>query len=169
MAGGKKSEAELNDLIEHVLVDAYGDDEQLWAFRQVMEDEIRWPADAFVVGEPVTVLEVDYDGNERRGLTARCRREDGSEYRVTASDVMFPEGSKGADYVAAYRMWLGIEPYPPLSVSKRPKVTDDDLEMNKKVELVALAVKGKAVSCRILEKKSRRHAQAHGALGGRTG
>jgi len=37
------------------------------------------PADAFVVGEPVTVLEIDYDGNERRGLTVRCRREDGSE------------------------------------------------------------------------------------------
>jgi hypothetical protein len=74
MAGRKKSEAELNDLIEHIVVDAYGDDEQLWAFRQVMEDEIRLPADAFVVGEPVTVLQIDYDGNERRGLTVRCRR-----------------------------------------------------------------------------------------------
>ena len=152
MAGGKKNEAELNDLIEHILVDAYGDDEQLWAFRQVMEDEIRLPADAFVMGEPVTVLEIDYDGNERRGLTARCRREDGSEHRLAASDVMFPEGSKEADYVAAYRMWLGIDPYPPISVSKRPKATEDDLDMNKKVELVALAVRGNAVSCRILGK-----------------
>ena len=104
MAGGKKNEAELNDLIEQIVVDAYGDDEQLWAFRQVMEDEIRLPAEAFVVGEPVTVLEIDYDGNERRGLTVRCRREDGSEHRLSASDVMFPEGSKGSDYVAAYRM-----------------------------------------------------------------
>ncbi len=152
MAGGKKSEAELNDLIEHIVVDAYGGDEQLWAFRQVMEDEIRLPADAFVVGEPVTVLEIDYDGNERRGLTVRCRREDGSEHRLAASDVMFPEGSKGADYVAAYRTWLGIEPYPPISVYKRPKATEDDLDLSKKVELVALAVRGKAVSCRILGK-----------------
>jgi hypothetical protein len=152
MAGGKKSEAELNDLIERIVADAYGDDEQLWAFRQVMEDEIRLPADAFVVGEPVTVLEIDYDGNERRGLSVRCRREDGSEHRLAASDVMFAEGSKGADYVAAYRTWLGIEPYPPISVSKRPKATEDDLDLNKKVELLALAVRGKAVSCRILGK-----------------
>jgi len=91
VAGGKKSEAELNDLIEHIVVDAYGDDEQLWAFRQVMEDEIRLPADAFVMGESVTVLEIDYDGNERRGLTARCRREDGSEHRLAASRVPNPE------------------------------------------------------------------------------
>jgi hypothetical protein len=152
MAGGKKNEEELNDMIEEIVVDAYGDDEQLWAFRQVMEDEIALPADAFVVGEPVTVLEIDYDGNERRGLTVRCRREDGSEHRLAASDVAFPEGSKGADYVAAYRTWLGIEPYPPVSVSKQPKATEDDLDMNKKVELIALAVKGNAISCRILGK-----------------
>jgi hypothetical protein len=67
MAGGKKSEPELNDLIEHILVDAYGDDEQLWAFRRVMEDEIRLPADAHAVGEPVTVLEIDYDGTNAAG------------------------------------------------------------------------------------------------------
>lgn len=152
MAGDKKSEEELNDLIEEIVVDAYGGDEQLWAFRQVMEDEIRLPAEAFVVGEPVRVLEIDYDGNERRGLTVRCLRGDGSEHRLAASDVVFPEGSKGADYVAAYRMWLGIEPYPNVSVYKRPKATEDDLPMYKKVDLIALAVKGKAISCRILGK-----------------
>jgi hypothetical protein len=152
MARGKKSEGELNDLIENIVVDAYGDDEQLWAFRQVMEDEIALPADACVVGEPVTVLTIDYDGNERRGLTVRCRREDGSEHTVAACDLAFPEGSKGADYVAAYRTWLGIEPYPPVSVFKRPKATEDDLDMRRKVDLVALAVKGNAISCRILGK-----------------
>jgi hypothetical protein len=54
--------------------------------------------------------------------------------------------------VAAYRTWLGIEPYPPISADKRPKATEDDLDLNKKVELVALAVREKAVSCRILGK-----------------
>ena len=37
-------------------------------------DSVALPADAFVIGEPVEVVEVDYDGNARRGLTARCRR-----------------------------------------------------------------------------------------------
>ena len=46
MAGGKKSEEELNDLVDEITVDAYNDDEQLWAFRQVFEDEVALPTDA---------------------------------------------------------------------------------------------------------------------------
>jgi hypothetical protein len=149
MAGGRESKEELNELIEQIIVDAYGGDEQLWAFRQVIEDEVAVPVDAFVIGEPVTVLSIDYDGNERRGLTARCRREDGSKHLIAACDLAFPDGSTGARYVAAYRMWLGVEPYPRVSSRRRPKATEDDLDMNADVELIALAVKGNAVSCRI--------------------
>jgi hypothetical protein len=104
----------LDELIEEIIVDAYGEDEQLWAFRQVIEDEVLLPADGFVIGEPVSVVEIDYDGNERRGLTARCRHEDGSVHVVAASEVVFPKGSTGARYMAAYRKWLGIDPYPPV-------------------------------------------------------
>ncbi|MFU8858017.1 MAG: hypothetical protein ACNA8S_13565 [Deferrisomatales bacterium] len=107
MSRAGADDKELDDLIEAITVDAYGDDEQLWAFRQVLEDEVALPADAFVVGEPVSVIEIDYDGNVRRGLTARCRREDGAEHVVAASDVVFPERSSGARYGAAYRKWLG--------------------------------------------------------------
>jgi hypothetical protein len=150
MAGGKKSEEELNDLVDEITVDAYNDDEQLWAFRQVIEDEVAMPADAFALGEPVTLIEIDYDGNERRGLTARCRRDDGSEHVLSASDLVFPEGSIGADYLAAYRTWLGVEPYPQAPLYTKPKATEDEIDMTKDVQLVALAVKGKAISCRIL-------------------
>jgi len=149
----RKREEELNDLVDEIVVDAYGDDEQLWAFRQVMEDEISLPADASAVGEPVVVLEIDYDGNERRGLTARCRREDGSEHIVAACDLIFPEASKATDYIAAYRRWLGIEPYQDVLLRKKPKAVEDDVVVGKKVELIALAVKGNAVSCRILGKE----------------
>ena len=58
----------LDRLIEGIIVDAYGDDEQLWAFRQAFEDDVTLPADGFVIGEPVSVVKIDYDGNERRGL-----------------------------------------------------------------------------------------------------
>ncbi len=152
MAGDKKSQEELNDLVDDITVDADGDDEQLWAFRQVIEDEVAMPTDAFVVGEPVTVKEIDYDGNERRGLTAKLRREDAFEHVVSASDLIFPEGSKGADYIAAYRTWLGIEPYPQISLSKKPKATEDEIDMSEDLQLIALAVKGNAISCRILGK-----------------
>jgi hypothetical protein len=144
-------------LIDEIIADAYGDDEQLWAFRQAFEDNVVVPAEAFVVGERVTVMTIDYDGNERRGLTARCRREEGSEQVIAACDLIFPEGSAGARYMAAYRMWLGIEP--PLQVSlsitrRRPqKATEDDFDMTRDVELIAVAVKGNAVSCRIVGKE----------------
>ena len=45
----KKLEA-LDKLIEEITVDAYGDDEQLWAFRQAFEDDVALPADGFVIG-----------------------------------------------------------------------------------------------------------------------
>jgi hypothetical protein len=145
--------AVLEELIEEIVVDAYGDDEQLWAFRQVFEDEVAVPADGFVIGEPVAVVEIDYDGNTRCGLTARCRREDGSEHVVAASDVVFPDGSSGARYVAAYRKWLGLEPHPPQtspSSRRRHKATSADLDLGRPVELVALSVKERAARCRLL-------------------
>ncbi len=107
----------LDELIEEITVDAYGDDEQLWAFRQAIEDAVTLPAAGFVIGEPVSVLRIDYDGNERLGLRAKCRREDGSKYAVAVSDVVFPEGSIGARYIAAYRKWLGLKPNPSVTLA----------------------------------------------------
>ena len=149
MAGGRKNEEELSNLVDEIVVDAYGDDEQLSAFRQVIEDEVALPTGASVIGEPVTVLSIDYE-NERRGLTATCRRKDGSEYTVAACDLVFPQTSKAADYIAAYRTWLGIDPYPQFTSRKKSKAKKDDIVMGKKVDLIALAVKGNAISCRIL-------------------
>ena len=63
----------LEELIEEITVDAYGEDEQLWAFLQAFEDNLTVPCDGFVIGEPVSVIAFDYDGNERRGITAQCR------------------------------------------------------------------------------------------------
>lgn len=57
----------LDGLIEKIITDAYGDDEQLWAFHSAAEDGIELPCDAFVIGEPVSVVEFDYDKNPRRG------------------------------------------------------------------------------------------------------
>ena len=39
MASDKATEK----LLEEILVDAYGEDEQLWAFRQAFEDEVPLP------------------------------------------------------------------------------------------------------------------------------
>lgn len=136
-----KEIAGLDRLIEEITVDAYGDDEQLWAFRQALEDEITLPANGVVIGEPVSVVAIDYDGNERRGLTTKCRREDGSEHVVAASEVVFPDGSNAARHISAYRKWLGLEPYlpgdpAPSHRKRQPKATADDLDLSGPVDLV---------------------------------
>ena len=61
-------EMDLDDLIEQITVDAYGD-EGYWSFRQAFEDHLVFPAPASVVGADVTVTKIDFDGDERRGLT----------------------------------------------------------------------------------------------------
>jgi hypothetical protein len=73
------------NLIEQITVDAYGDVEQLWAFRQAFEDDLTVPCAATIAGAPVTVIKFDFDGNERRGLTAKCRLQDGSQQTPTSS------------------------------------------------------------------------------------
>jgi hypothetical protein len=103
----------IDDLIEDVTVDAYGPDEQLWAFRQVFEDTARFPFAAQVVGVDVQVDMVDYDGDDRRGLIAICQR-DGQQHRVSLLDVILrePVDPEPAQLMQAYRRWAGADPRP---------------------------------------------------------
>jgi hypothetical protein len=115
-------QAALDELIEEITTDAYGEDEQLWAFRQAFEDSVTLPAEGAVVGEPVLVIAFDYDGNERRGLTAKVRRADGREHVVAAADVTMPARSEGARHLAAYRKWMGLTPSRPSASAAQRKV-----------------------------------------------
>jgi hypothetical protein len=147
--------SELDELIEEITVDAYGEAEQLWAFHQAFEEEIPVPSGAFVIGEPVSVQAFDFDGNERRGLVAKCLRPDGRKYVVAASDVVFPPGSEGARYVASYRKWMGLPPFPPEATNPSPgklrRETPSLATASKHlVELAVLSVKGQAVTCRFV-------------------
>ncbi len=146
---------DLDGLIKEITTDAYGDDEQISAFHCAFDDGIELPSDAFVIGEPVSVVGFDYDGNARRGLVARCRREDGSEHAVSASEVVLAEQSNGSHLVAAYRKWSGLDPWPkPAGPSprrtRRHKVAAADLDLSGPVELVVLSVKEKAARCRLV-------------------
>jgi hypothetical protein len=42
--------AALDALIDQITIDANGEEEQLWAFRQAFEDEVGVPCDGFVYG-----------------------------------------------------------------------------------------------------------------------
>jgi hypothetical protein len=144
--------AALDALVDEVLVDAYGEDEQLWAFRQAFEDHVCVPCDGTVVGEPVKVIQFDYDGNTRRALTS-CRRADGREYVVAASDVVLAPTTQGDRYIAAYRKWLGLSPR--LSEhgrKERPQLCAPVPDLQReRIDLVVLSVKQKTARCRLLE------------------
>ncbi|MDT8319274.1 MAG: tetratricopeptide repeat protein [Xanthomonadales bacterium] len=147
---------DLDASIEEITTDAYGDDEQTWAFHCAFEDGIELPCDAFVIGEPVSVVEFDYDGNQRRGLVARCKREDGSEHTVSASELTLAEQSKGGHLHAAYRKWSGLDPWPERGAALPPrqqrwhKVAATDLDLSGPIKLVVLSVKERAARCRLV-------------------
>jgi hypothetical protein len=104
--------ASLDEIIDELTAEARSDDEQIWNFRQALQKHVALPCDGFVIGEPVKLLSFNYDGNQRRGVTATCRRSDGREYEVAVLEVLVPTHTDGSRYHAAYRHWMGLEPYP---------------------------------------------------------
>jgi hypothetical protein len=145
----------LNDLIDELTAEAGSDDERIWNFQQALQEHIGPPCEGLVIGEPVMVVEFGYDGNQRRAVTAKCRRADGREYEVVAAyDVVIPASLPGADYLAAYRQWVGFEPNPPTESrtrdTSRPGGVAPSIDLCGSVELVVLSVKQKAARCRLL-------------------
>ena len=98
---------DLDLLVEEITVDAYGD-EGYWAFLQAIDDEVRFPINAALVGMPVVVARVDFDGDERRGLVAAVVR-NGSTATISMLDLDLTAADPTvACLVAAYRHWLGL-------------------------------------------------------------
>lgn len=96
----------IQKVIEMILVDAYGEDEQLGAFQTVFEDAVEVPIKATVLGHVIEVLEFDY-ADPLRGVFAKCR-----EGEVSLVDICFPPDTVAAWIHAAYRDFLGLEPFP---------------------------------------------------------
>lgn len=59
------SNAEVATRIEEIVVDAYGDDEQLRSFERVLDELLNQPVPAMVIGEPVELVSVRADGSCR--------------------------------------------------------------------------------------------------------
>src|ERR1035441_3872138 len=142
--------AALDELIDELTAEAAGDDERIVAFLQALEKHVALPCDGTVIGEPVSVVKFDYQGNQRRGLTAKCRRVDGCEYEVTASEVALSPNKPGSHYLEAYRKWMGVEPYPPEARARTCESPAAALDLRGPVELVVQSVKQKAARVRLL-------------------
>jgi hypothetical protein len=142
--------------IQQVAGSAQTDDEAFRAWQRLFLERVALPCDGFVIGEPISVVEFCYEGNPRRGLTARCRRADETTHVVAACDVvLLPPRSAGGRALAAYRRWLGLEPLHTESpgdvrAARRHKATASDVELAGPVELVLLSVKDTAARCLLL-------------------
>lgn len=145
-----------DELIEKITSGAANDEESFRAFLDACMAGVKLPCDAFVIGEPVSVIAFGYDGNVRRGLTATCRREDGSEHVVGAGDVVMNVRAHDTHIFTAYRYWLGLPPVGAIQPAKgrqsrRHKVNPGDLDLASSIKLVVLSQKTIAVRCRLLD------------------
>lgn len=143
----RKRSSELDALLDEILTDAHGDEEQLWALRQALEDNVKVPCAATIAGEPVKVTKFDYDGNARRGLTVEISRPDGSKHVVAAADVLL-EDAPSHRYVAAYRQWMGVEPLTSESPRTQRSARTEPPAGN--IDVVVLSLSARAARCRIL-------------------
>ena len=138
-----------------IVASAKTEDQQLRALEAAAQSEVALPADAFVVGEPVTATSITYSGHPRAGLTLWGVRGD-RRVSVALSDVAFPPGSAGARFVSLYRAWLGFGELPsdPALTGAMPmaqhKVTSEDITVGSAVDLIVLACKSNALRCRLL-------------------
>ena len=98
------SNADLDGLIEEVLVDAYDDSEQLSSFECAF-DEVRLPVAAAALGMACSLVAVRFNGDERRGLEGEIVL-DGALHRMSLLDVVVTDdGHDAARLLAAFRRW----------------------------------------------------------------
>lgn len=99
----KRSNAELEALVEQAVVDAYGEDEQLSAFHVMIEDNLAVPFQTTVLGVEVTVTKVDFRPGS--GIVAICTR---GKHRqaIGILDLPLPDPPPdGAEWIEAFRHW----------------------------------------------------------------
>jgi hypothetical protein len=101
----------IDQLIDAVLVDAYGPDEQLCAIQQAFEDAATFPFAATIAGADIDVTDIDYDGDDHRGLLAVCHPER-KRQTVSLLDVVPapPLTPATRHLIDTYRRWAGAEP-----------------------------------------------------------
>jgi hypothetical protein len=96
--------AELDQLIEEAVVDAYNESEQITGFYTMIDENLAVPFMTEILGVAVTVEKVDLTGDEQ--IVAVCRR-GRLRQRVPILDLPLPEERpEGAEWIDAYRRWV---------------------------------------------------------------
>jgi len=99
------SNARLQAMIDEATVDCSDESEQVTGWYTMIEEHLAVPFDATILGVPATVERVDL--NRREQIVAICAR--GRDRQVIPIlDLPLPTPlPDGAEWIAAYRHWLG--------------------------------------------------------------
>ena len=103
-AVGELSQADLDELVEAAIVDAYGEDEQLVGFYTMIEENLALPFTTRVLGVEVTVESIDLTDC---GIAAICVR---GMHRQPVAILELPLPAPpppGSEWITAYRHWTG--------------------------------------------------------------
>jgi hypothetical protein len=96
---------EIQSAMEDATVDSNGEDEQLSGLFYAMAEEIEFPWQGSLLGEAVTVVDIEMPDNDRLGIDFVVER-NGKQSRIEARSVEmlepFPDGHL---YFAAYLLW----------------------------------------------------------------
>jgi hypothetical protein len=98
------SQADLDELVEEAIVDAYGEDEQLTGFYTMIEENLALPFTTRVLGVEATVAGIDLTDC---GIVAICVR---GTHRQSIPILDLPLAAPappGSEWIAAYRHWVG--------------------------------------------------------------
>ncbi|MGO9465646.1 MAG: hypothetical protein ACLQIB_39520 [Isosphaeraceae bacterium] len=112
---GKKSTAqmwtdrldmtEVEGALENATVDAYGEDEQHSGLLTAIQEELAFPFQVQVLGETVTVVDMEWPENDEFGLDLVVER-NGQRHRIEARSAnLLPPFPEGHLYLAAYLDW----------------------------------------------------------------
>lgn len=94
----------LEDLIYRAVVDAHDDEEQQLGFFTALEDQVKFPFKARVLGVEVTVRGIEVNATDE--IVAVCVR-DRERQTVPLLDLPLPKPPpKGAEWIEAYRLWV---------------------------------------------------------------
>jgi len=97
--------AEVHEALEDATVDANGEDERHSGLLNAIQDELEFPFQVEVLGETVTVVDMDWPENDEFGLDLVVER-NGQRHRVEARSAnLLSPFPKGHLYLAAYLDW----------------------------------------------------------------
>ena len=99
------SKARLEAMVEEATVDCYNESEQVTGLFTIIEENLAVPFETTILGTPVTVKRVDL--NQRDEIVAICVR-GRDRQAIPILDLPLPSPPPaGAEWIAAYRHWLG--------------------------------------------------------------